>query len=64
MYEHYYGLTENPFSLTPDTDFFYQSDTHQEALNVLLVAIRAGDGFLKVTGEVGTGKTLLRRRVE
>ncbi len=63
MYEQYYGLTENPFSLTPDTDFFYQSFTHQEALNVLLVAIRAGDGFLKVTGEVGTGKTLLCRKL-
>ena len=63
MYEHYYGLSENPFSLTPDTDFFYQSFTHQEALNVLLVAIRAGDGFLKVTGEVGTGKTLLCRKL-
>ena len=63
MYEHYYGLTENPFSLTPDTDFFYQSFTHQQALNVLLVAIKAGDGFLKLTGEVGTGKTLLCRKL-
>lgn len=63
MYQHYYGLSENPFSLTPDTDFFYQSFTHQEALNVLLVAIRNGDGFLKITGEVGTGKTLLCRKL-
>jgi MSHA biogenesis protein MshM len=63
MYEQYYGLSEKPFSLTPDTEFFYQSFTHQEALNVLLVAIRAGDGFLKVTGEVGTGKTLLCRKL-
>jgi len=63
MYEQYYGLSEKPFSLTPDTDFFYQSFTHQEALNVLLVAIRAGDGFIKVTGEVGTGKTLLCRKI-
>ncbi len=61
MYQQYYGLTEKPFSLTPDTEFFYQSCTHQEALNVLLVAIRSGDGFIKVTGEVGTGKTLLCR---
>ncbi len=61
MYEQYYGLTEKPFSLTPDTEFYYQSLTHREALNVLLVAIRSGDGFLKVTGEVGTGKTLLCR---
>jgi MSHA biogenesis protein MshM len=63
MYEQYYGLSEKPFSLTPDTEFFYRSFTHQEALNVLLVAIRAGDGFLKVTGEVGTGKTLLCRKL-
>ncbi len=63
MYEQYYGLSEKPFSLTPDTEFFYRSVTHQEALNVLLVAIRGGDGFIKVTGEVGTGKTLLCRKL-
>lgn len=63
MYEQYYGLVEKPFSLTPDTEFFYQSFTHQEALNVLLVAIKSGDGFIKVTGEVGTGKTLLCRKL-
>ncbi len=63
MYEQYYGLSEKPFNLTPDTEFFYQSFTHKEALNVLLVAIRAGDGFIKVTGEVGTGKTLLCRKL-
>ena len=63
MNEQYYGLSEKPFSLTPDTDFYYQSYTHQEALNVLLVAIRSGDGFIKVTGEVGTGKTLLCRKL-
>ena len=63
MYEQYYGLSEKPFNLTPDTDFFYQSITHREALNVLLVAIRSGDGFIKVTGEVGTGKTLLCRKL-
>ncbi|MEM7565541.1 MAG: AAA family ATPase, partial [Pseudomonadota bacterium] len=61
MYEQYYGLSEKPFSLTPDIDFFYQSSTHQEALNVLMVAVRSGDGFIKVTGEVGTGKTMLCR---
>lgn len=63
MYEQYYGLAEKPFSLTPDTEFFYQSVTHGEALNVLTVALRAGDGFIKVTGEVGTGKTLLCRKL-
>ncbi|MFT5220259.1 MAG: MSHA biogenesis protein MshM [Planctomycetota bacterium] len=63
MYEKYYGLSEKPFSLTPDVDFFYQSFTHKEALNVLLVAIKSGDGFIKVTGEVGTGKTMLCRKL-
>jgi MSHA biogenesis protein MshM len=63
MYQQYYGLKEKPFSLTPDTDFFYQSVTHQEALNVLLIAIKSGDGFIKVTGEVGTGKTVLCRKL-
>jgi MSHA biogenesis protein MshM len=63
MYQRYYGLCEKPFSLTPDTEFYYQSFTHREALNVLLVAIKAGDGFIKLTGEVGTGKTLLCRKL-
>jgi MSHA biogenesis protein MshM len=63
MYEQYYGLSETPFSLTPDTVFFYQSFTHREALNVLLVAIKAGESFIKVTGEVGTGKTLVCRKL-
>lgn len=63
MYEQYYGLAEKPFNLTPDTGFFYKSFTHREALDVLRVAIRSGDGFIKVTGEVGTGKTLLCRKL-
>ena len=63
MYEKYYGLDEKPFSLTPDTEFYFQSLSHQQALNVLLVAIQGGDGFIKLTGEVGTGKTLLCRKL-
>lgn len=63
MYEPYYGLQENPFNLTPDTGFYYNTFTHQEALNILLVAIQSGDGFIKLTGEVGTGKTLLCRKL-
>jgi len=63
MYEKYYGLSEKPFNLTPDTDFYYQSLTHQQALNVLLVSLNNGDGFIKLTGEVGTGKTLLCRKL-
>lgn len=63
MYELYYGLTEKPFGLTPDTEFYFESLTHQAALDVLLVAITNGDGFIKLTGEVGTGKTLLCRKL-
>ncbi len=63
MYEQFYGLREAPFSLTPDTEYFYRYSGHQEALNVLLVALRNGEGFVRVTGEVGTGKTLLCRRL-
>ena len=63
MYLQHFGLREPPFSLTPDTSFFYAWRSHQEALNVLLVALRSGEGFLKVTGEVGLGKTLLCRKL-
>jgi MSHA biogenesis protein MshM len=61
MYLQHFGLREYPFSLTPDTGFFFRYGSHQAAHNVLLVALRAGEGFIKVTGEVGTGKTLLCR---
>jgi MSHA biogenesis protein MshM len=61
MYQSHYGLVELPFGLTPDTAFAYTSISHQEALNTLLVAARNGEGFIKITGEVGTGKTLLCR---
>jgi MSHA biogenesis protein MshM len=62
MYKTHFGLREMPFGITPDTSFAYTSRTHQEALNTLLVAVKNGEGFLKITGEVGTGKTLLCRR--
>jgi MSHA biogenesis protein MshM len=62
MYKAHFGLREMPFGLTPDTSFAFASRTHQEALNTLLVAVKNGEGFLKVTGEVGTGKTLLCRK--
>ncbi|HET7306367.1 MAG TPA: AAA family ATPase [Gammaproteobacteria bacterium] len=63
MYLEHFGLKTYPFSLTPDTEFFFASPSHQEALNVLLVALREGEGFIKVTGEVGLGKTLLCRQL-
>lgn len=63
MYLEFFGLREAPFSLTPDTSFYYGNPSHQEALNTLLVALQIGEGFIKVTGEVGTGKTLLCRKL-
>ncbi len=63
MYLQHFGVREFPFSITPDTSFFFSSDGAQEALNTLLIAVRTGEGFIKVTGEVGTGKTLLCRKL-
>lgn len=63
MYLEHFGLEQSPFTITPDTDFFLNKGSHNEALNVLLVALRSGEGFIKVTGEVGTGKTLLCRKL-
>jgi len=62
MYSAHFGLHELPFGITPDTSFFFGSPRSQEALNTLLVATRSGEGFIKITGEVGTGKTLLCRK--
>ncbi len=62
MYQSHFGLQELPFGITPDTSFAYACASHQEALNTLLVAVKNGEGFIKITGEVGTGKTLLCRR--
>ena len=63
MYASHFGLTELPFSITPDTSFFYGHSSYQDALNTLLVSVRSGEGFIKVVGEVGTGKTLLCRKL-
>ena len=62
MYRNHFGLREVPFGLTPDTSFFFACSSYQEALNTLLVAARNGEGFIKITGEVGNGKTLLCRK--
>ncbi len=63
MYQQHFGLRELPFTLTPNTHFFLNLPTHQEALNLVLVALENGDGFVKIVGEVGTGKTLLCRKL-
>lgn len=62
MYHEHFGLREAPFTITPDTSFFFPHSSHQEALNTLIVAVRSGEGFMKVVGEVGTGKTILCRK--
>jgi MSHA biogenesis protein MshM len=63
MYLEHFGLQDFPFSITPGTKFFFASQTSQEALNTLQVAVMMGEGFMKITGEVGTGKTLLCRKL-
>ena len=63
MYLEHYGLRELPFSLTPDTSYFFGYGHYRDAYNTLMVALQNGEGFIKVTGEVGTGKTLLCRKL-
>ena len=61
MYTAFYGLREKPFSLTPNPRFLYLADAHREAMAHLLYGLEQGEGFIVVTGEVGTGKTTLCR---
>ena len=61
MYKAYFGLARNPFEITPDPAFFFGTPRHNEALASLCHGIDRRKGFIVVTGEVGTGKTLLAR---
>lgn len=61
MYLEHFGLHDYPFQLTPNTAYFYSRAGHREALQVLVTSLASGEGFICVTGEVGTGKTLLCR---
>ena len=63
MYEDYFGFAEKPFSLTPDPKFLYRSESHGGAFDLLQYAIRRREGFVVVTGDIGTGKTTLRRAI-
>ena len=63
MYLYHFGIAELPFTLTPNTSYFYGLPTHKQALQVLNTALQSGEGFIKVTGEVGTGKTLICRKL-
>jgi len=63
MYEQFYKFTARPFQLTPDAHFFFNSRTHKRALAYLRYGIEQGEGFIVVTGDVGTGKTTLVARL-
>ncbi len=61
MYKAFYNLKRNPFELTPDPSFLFPTTSHNEALASLYYGVRRRKGFVVMTGEVGTGKTLLVR---
>ncbi len=61
MYESFYGLSEKPFNLTPDPDYFFMSATHKKALTYLKYGIGNKEGFIQLSGEVGSGKTTVLR---
>ncbi len=61
MYTHFFGLSEKPFSITPDPHFLFLSERHAEALAHLVYGVTESGGFIQLTGEVGTGKTTLTR---
>ncbi|HEY2380138.1 MAG TPA: AAA family ATPase [Terriglobia bacterium] len=63
MYEEFYGLREPPFSLTPDPRFFFRSESHIRAYELLRYGLHRGEGFIVVYGDIGTGKTTLCRAV-
>ncbi len=61
VYEDYYGFSEKPFDLTPDPKYLYLSPKHKEVLAHLVYGLQENNGFLKIIGEVGTGKTMISR---
>lgn len=61
MYQAHFGLQQAPFRITPDADYFFEGGQRGELLAALLYAVSQGEGLIKVTGEVGTGKTMLSR---
>lgn len=63
MYLQHFGLRELPFSLTPNTQFFLNMASYHKAYNMLMVSLANSEGFIKIVGEVGTGKTMLCRKV-
>lgn len=64
MYYQFFGLSHAPFKITPDTDVFFEGGNRGAILEALIYAISHGEGIVKVTGEVGSGKTMLCRVVQ
>ncbi len=63
MYEQYYGFVQSPFSLTPDPRFLYRSESHDDAIKQVSQAVTRKEGFIVLTGDIGTGKTTICRAV-
>ncbi|AEX23245.1 ExeA family protein [Vibrio sp. EJY3] len=63
MYLSHFGFRVQPFSLTPNTEMFLGLAPHYEAIQTILAAVQMGEGVIKVTGEVGTGKTMVCRKL-
>jgi MSHA biogenesis protein MshM len=63
MYLEHFGLTELPFGITPDTRFTFESAGQKDIIDTVLFALRMGEGFIKIVGEVGAGKTHACRRL-
>ena len=63
MYESYYGFSEKPFQLSPDPRFFFATSHHQRALSYLQYGLDQGEGFIVITGPIGTGKTTIARNL-
>jgi putative secretion ATPase (PEP-CTERM system associated) len=63
MYESYYGFIERPFQLSPDPRFFFATSHHQRALSYLQYGLDQGEGFIVITGPIGTGKTTIARNL-
>ncbi len=59
MYDQFYGLSGRPFQLTPDPQYYFESGTHRKALSYLGYGLAQGEGFIVITGEVGSGKSTL-----
>ncbi len=63
LYLKFYGLTDNPFSIAPNPNFLFMSNRHQQALAHLTYGLQESGGFVMLTGEVGTGKTTVSRKL-